>query len=314
VASDNPGVARLATPVVTIPADESSASFNVFTGATVVPVTVVLRATLRPANAITVQTSLGLVPALIDKVTLNSPTMIGTRGTSIEGTVQLKAPAPSGGIQLYLSPPMATPSTGLKRSGNQSSGATQGGGSVNGPRINAGSKTASFQLRYDAVLAEFSDPQLNSRDFSRTFEEQSRLIEHVVALDPQSGSNWAAIRDRAVKVGFTLNPLRIASFTAQQANLVAGSEGVGTFTLNAPPSTGEFAILTTRGSAGRVALLGASCQASSPVAFPLNLPLTSGLLTYSFKICAGAVTTPTTLTVDVTLRSGTSSTPITVRP
>jgi hypothetical protein len=273
---------------------------------------VTIKALLGPRYTTQAQAALELVPALLNQVTLNTPTMIGTKGTTISCTAELKAPAPAGGIELYMSPLVFSPSFAIS-----SGGADRVRRSFQldeNPRVAAGSKTVTFPIRYNDLVSAYSSFQFSDQDFSTAFETQTRRVELVLALDPQTQTaTWQPIPNRAIKVGFDLVPLKVNSFSVQPSSLASGAEAVATFVLNAAPGSNETVIVFgSPSTALRAVLLGSSCQAAGTSA--VELPLTSGATSHSFKVCARTVTSATPANAKVGMRSGQYTTSVTVQP
>lgn len=300
VASSHSNLIRFPTSEVTLPAAQDSVQFEIATAATQIDTPVTITASLGPAYALRTQAELLLVPALINRVTLNRTTMTGTLGSTIEVTAELKAPAPAGGIELYLSPLVLSPPVVRGRLFQ-----------LDNQRVPAGSRTVTFPIRYRDLIDTFSSTHLSARDFSRAFETETRRIEQIVALDPQGKTVWDPIRDRAVKVTFDLVPLRISSISVQPSSVPSQGEALATFTLNASPGANERVLLLASSSAIRVAMIGSSCQSTSA---PVELELSAGVATHTFKVCGRPVTAPTTAEVIVTMRSGEFRAPVTVQP
>ncbi len=294
--SSNSNLIRFPVEVITIPANKTVGTFDLGTGATPIRTTVSVQAYLGPSLRTSVSAPIELVPALLKSVTLSSPSMIGTNARTINVTAELKAPAPTGGIELYLSPfKLATSQTGIK--------------AANVPpvthRVQAGSRSVTFPTRYNDVIASFENTTQNP------LETQTRRFEQIVALDPQS-SNWSPIPSRAIAYTFDIVPLVVTSVTVQPASISGTGEAIATLVLNATPGPNERATLARTGSGSNVVLQGSSCAAANS-GLPIELLFASGV-TYHFKVCGRGVASPTTDQVGVRLRSGLFTTNVTVQP
>ena len=307
VDSSHASLIRFPASEVTIPANQNSVQFELATTAVQIPTPVTIAVYLGPAFNTKAQADLVLVPALIKKVTLNKPTMTGTRGTTIDATAELKAPAPAGGIELYLSPLVLSPPVPGKKGADPLL-------PIGNPRVQAGSRTVTFTIRYNDLVNIFSSFQFNDLNFSPLFESQPRSVELVVALDPQASDPWQPIPDKAVRVKVDLVPLRINSITIQPSTIAAGAEAIGSLTLNAPAGSNEVVVVrSASSSASRVVLLGSSCQTQSATP-SVDLQLTAGSTTASFKVCAKPVTAATTTEIVAFMRSGEYRGGFTVQP
>lgn len=302
--SSDATLVRFSTPDITIPATDSSALFDFSTAATPIRTSVSIRALIAPAKTVQAQAALELVPALIDRVTLNRTTMTGTRGSTVAVTAELKAAAPAGGIELYLSPPYLTPP--VSKSGSLL---------ASNPRVAAGSKAVTFTIPYEALVEIFSSFRYEERNvYSADFESQTRRVDVVVALDPQTKTPWDAIPNKAVKTGFDLVPLRIVSLTVQPSSINGSGEALATFSLNAPPGANERVMLGRSDSVVRVVLAGSSCQSTGLLSSSVEMTLAAGSTSQNFKVCGRPVTAATAREVSVTMRSGEYKAGVTIQP
>lgn len=280
---------------VVINRGESFAVFELISVPTPIKTTVSIRAFL-PSLLVPATRAIEVYPAILKSVTLNNPSLPGTRGGKVGVRVELNANAPVGGIELYLD---LTGVKGLRLVGPN-------------PRVAAGSREGTFDIEYNKLYIE--EDQVSS---GRTnFNEQTRTLDLVVSLEVQSTKPWAAIPGVANKISFDVVPLRVASISAQPAAVSGGGESLASFALNIPPGTGERVRLspTSVGNSLRpvwARLLGTSCQADIQV---LELELTPGVTNYSFKVCSAPVTTATTGTLTVTTRSAGFPVQIGVQP
>lgn len=307
LSSDNNTLIRVPEELVTIPSNQESVTVKFATSATPIRATTSLRAYLGPGYRTSVAAQIEVVPALLKSVTLSSASMIGTIGNTINVTAELKAPAPAGGIELYLSPfKLLASVTGVKASSYTTS-ATH--------RVQAGSRSVTFPIRYNDVIETFSDLQMNSHDFAPVLETQTRRYEQIVALDPPPNKVWLPIPSRAIAAVFDVIPLKVNSITVQPTSLPDTGEALATFVLNSSPvSTSERVYPDTSGGGSRAVLIGSSCAATSNLSPPPEIQLTPGVTSYQFKICGRPVTSATTNQVHVNMRSGLTSTNVTVLP
>jgi hypothetical protein len=280
---------------VVINRGETVAVFELISVPTPIKTTVSIRAFL-PSLQVPAIRSIEVYPAILKSVTLNNPSLPGTRGGKIGVRVELNANAPVGGIELYLN---LTGVRGLRLDGPN-------------PRVAAGSREGTFDIEYNKLYIE--EDQISSD--RTTFNAQTRTLDLVVSLEAQSSKLWVDIPGIAKKISFDVIPLRVASISAQPASVSGGAESLASFTLNIPPGTGERVRLspTSVGTSLRpvwARLLGTSCQANIQV---LELELTSGVTNYSFKVCTAPVTTATTGTLTVTTRSAGFPVQIAVQP
>jgi hypothetical protein len=306
LSTSDSGLVRFRSEELIIPARQSSAGFEFGTAATqiatAVSITVVVNAPTRPQNTQT----LSLVPALLRRVSLAGSSLNGTLGNTLNVTAELKAPAPPGGIELYLGP-YHLPNGGGKPKTNPPP--------LSNPRVQAGTKTITFPIRYEDILRTFSATSAQSTDFDVNFETQNRRVEQVVALDPQTDSKvWTTVPDRALKVAFDIIPLKVSSITVQPNSAASGAEALATFVLNFSPGNERVFLSPTSGSGGaRVALAGSSCQQAAQASF-VEMVLPPGVTTHTFKVCARTVTSTVTTNIRVGMRSGSFQTTFTTTP
>jgi hypothetical protein len=303
LSTSNAQLVRFGQQEITIPIGQDSAAFEYSTGATPISTSVTITAQVDAPNQPRDTRTLPLVPALIRRVTLSSPSMVGTRGKTIDCTVELKAFAPQGGIELYLGPFYLNPGV----NGVKSSSIT-----ITNPRVTAGSKTVTFPIRYEEVIDTFSALQMSSQAFNPLLETQTRRVERLVAIDPTLKT---AVRDRALLVGFDLVPLRVSSIAVQPASLSGVGEALGTFTLSAVPGNEVVRVGSTRNGT-RIVLAGSSCATSSSgttLSFA-EVQIPAGTTSHIFKVCTKPVTTTQTDDISVLMRSGQYKTTFTVNP
>ena len=312
VSSSNSSLVQVFSGEVKLPSRERSVFLKLTSSPTQINSSVSIRVSLHSTDQslhstdqLTVQRDIEVVPALIKTVTVLQSSMIGTHGAFVQCHAELKAPAPSGGIELYISPIKISP------------GATRGVSLfIENPRVPGGQRSVDFNFEYNALRADNTavGSDLNQSDFNL----ETRSIEIVVALDPQNTKLWQPIPNIAPSVKFDVVPLRVSSFSAQPQAVVSGGESIATFSLNGPPGDNEEAGLSplrTTSSLMWVVPVGSSCQDPTPTngSF-LILPLTQGSTTFSFKVCTGTVTAIATGKVGVVLRSGEYDMPFTIQP
>ncbi|MEO8218163.1 MAG: hypothetical protein ABI718_13875 [Acidobacteriota bacterium] len=302
LSSSNPSLVRFASEELVVPADQNVVPVEFGTHSVQVRTPITISAKVA-GSTVEGHDELELVPALLKRVTLNRTSLTGTLGSSVQATAELNAPAPPGGIQLYLSPIAITP-PGPKRKSSDP---------IRNPAVLAGSKTVSFPIEYNDILASFSAALLQNSDFSPSFETQSRKVDLILALDPQGSELGQPIPGKAVSISFDLVPLKITSFSVQPATLASNGEAVATFNLNAAPGQGERVLLSGNQQAA-VVLIGSSCQVGGRSNPAVELPLLPGTTSYNFKVCARPVTGTATGKVLVSMRSGGYDANVTVHP
>ena len=307
--STNPALLRLEVSEVKLLPKQSVAKFNIATSPTPIKTTVVIKASLTINSLVEIAESIEVVPALIASAQVSAGSFVGTHGAKTICQVRLRAPAPPGGIQLYLSPLKISP--GLLTSRDPVTL------QVPNPTVPAGKDGVDFDIPYDGLYQGFERvSQIGVSDF----DAQSRTVELVVALDPQATKQqWVAIAGLANKVTFEVVPLRVNSLSVQPSTL-NGGEGLATFTLTAPPGNSEYAYLRPiKGPGAKLwaVPLGVSCAAAPPTNLSVEsneLPLVQGTSTYQFKVCSATVSTSVTLNASVQLRSDRFDAPVTIQP
>ena len=298
---NNP-IARLSITELRLKPDQSSASFELFTSPTPLKAEITVKVLLQPADQLQAQRTLEIVPALLKSVTLNQPTLHGTRGARMNVRAELNAAAPVGGIELYLD--LYTSEVSAKNLRVEAPN----------PRVQAGSRELAFDIEYDRLY--ILDERIRDGGGDSRFNADTRTVDLVVALEVQTTKPWSVISGVSKKVSFDVIPLRVASISVQPAAVAGGGESLATFVLNIPPGPNEQFRLspthtTTTGKAW-ARLLGSSCQVL--VQEPLLLSSSPGVTNYSFKVCTAAVTTVTTGTLNVSARGGIAPVSISVQP
>ena len=307
--STNASLLRLEVTEVKLLPKQTSAKVNLSTSPTSVKTVVAVKASLATDIQIRTESSIEVVPALIASAQLSATSFVGTHGAKTICQVRLKAPAPSGGIQLYLSPLTVSPALLTSRDPVTIYGAN--------PKVPAGKDGIDIEIPYDGIFQGYdSISKIGVSDFDR----QSRTVELVVALDPQgTKGQWVAIPGIARKVTFEVVPLRVSSISVQPSTL-NGGEGLATFTLSAPPGNSEKVYLRPikSGSAKLWSVpLGVSCAAAAPTNVGVEsneLQLVQGTSTYQFKVCSATVSTSVTVNASVLLRSDRFDAPVTIQP
>lgn len=307
--STNPSLVTFEVNGLKLLPKQTFVKVNLTTSPTPVKTTVVVKASLSTDNLIQAESTIEVVPALIASVRLSASSFVGTHGAKTICSVRLRASAPPGGIQLYLSPLKTSPALLTSRDPLSLQ--------VPNPTIPAGKDGIDFDIPYDGLYQGY-DPI--SRIGVSDFDGQSRTVELVVALDPQgTKGGWVTVPGTANKVTFEVVPLRVSSISVQPSTL-NGGEGLATFTLSAPPGNSEKVYLRpikTSNSKLWSVPLGVSCAAPPPptVSIEANeLQLVQGTSTYQFKVCSTTVSTTVTGTASVLLRSDRFDTPVTVQP
>lgn len=294
------------TEIKLLPSEER-AEFEFDTLATAIKTSATIKVELSNSNEPSqVENTIEIVPALLKTVT-TQPSMIGTRGAKVEVTVELKTLAPTGGIEIYVSPIIVSivnekitiPNPNL--------------------RVPAGNNKGSFFVEYDQILSNGSEV---ARIESPTlFNHQKRTIEFVVALEPQgapgSRFNWQPIPGIATKTKFDVNPLLVSSISVQPSAITGGNEALGSFTLNFAPGNSESIFLKPSKIINAklwITMLGSSCQESGGNSLTVEIPLTQGVTNYNFKVCTASVTAATNKNIEAFLRSGVKTATVTVQP
>ena len=312
IVSSNTGLVLPAVNEVTLAPSQEGVEVPLKTFSTPIKSTVTITASLKANTAIQAQETIEVVPALIAYANLSVPSFIGTHGAKTICTVKLKAPAPTGGIQIYLSP--LQPSQSIPK-GTLSL-------HIQNPTVLAGTDLVNFDIAFDKIYLDEvqiseGDPSSADSGVANAFNAQTRSLTLVVALDPQPTKVWTTISGTANAVKFDVIPLRITSVSVQPSTLSNGAEALGSFTLNAAPGNNEVVIIHPRRSATSkvwAALLGTSCVAPTSGPVNLELPLVAGTTNYSFKVCSAPVNSSTAGTLSLFLRGGTSQTSVTVQP
>jgi hypothetical protein len=315
VTSSNAGLVKLDVTEVKLLPKQASAKFTIRTSPTPIKTVVVINAVVATNNLVQSSRSIEVVPALIASAQLSTSSFVGTHGAKTSCQLTLKAPAPPGGIQVYLSPLKITPSIS----------SAKGAVTIHGPTrtIPAGKDGIDIDIPFDAFIQggnPISQDEPSSVGGISDFNTQSRSIELVVALEPQgTNQQWVAIPGIASKLTFEVVPLRITSLSVQPSTL-NGGEALASFTLSAPPGNSEHVLLKPikSGSASKLwaTPLGVSCAATpTNVSGDSNkLQLVQGTTTYQFKVCSGTVSTVYTGHVRVYIRSGDAEATVTVQP
>jgi hypothetical protein len=321
--SSNTSLIRLSVNEVTLAPQQTSAPVLFTSSSTQIKSTVVIQAGLNQSVA---EKSIEVVPALLDSVRLADRSLVGTKGEKISCTVKLRAPAPTGGIEIYLSPLSVSPRTNK----------TPVSLDLPNPRVSAGQASVNFNIAYDDLRAfgtRISEFEITGVSTDATgpsdFNVQTRTVELVVALDPQTSYPWQAISGLATKVTFDVVPLRVTSLVSQPASVIGGAEALAAVTLSASPGSSEVAYLlplrTSSSTKLWLVLPGSSCAAQPGTTTTssgtyingvraVELALAPGTTTYTFKICTAAVSAVTTDKIRVFLRSGAFETPVTIQP
>lgn len=285
--------------------------FNITTLSTVLKRNVTVRV-LRVddgSGTVLAETTLEVVPALIKNVNV-SPSMIGTHGAMVEVTVQLKAPAPPGGIELYHNQ--------IKVVG--------GGYKLSYPfqnlKVPEGSEKLSIKVEYDKIILETAGLQTPiSQIWSATgnnphpFNASVTTVEFLISIEPITASNTQPVTNIAHKAKFDVVPLRVVSISVSPEPVPGGTEALGSFTLSASPGPGEKILISLVGGGGAWARpLGSSCQSSGGARGVAEIQLTSGVTSYNFKVCSEPTSTQIQRTSRTVLRSGKTEKPVSIIP
>lgn len=304
-------------PDIVLKAGQSSVGFSVNIVPSLVRTSVSIRAVQTGTTVATqpASSSIQIFPGLIRAVRISGPSMIGTRGASVTATVELNAPAPSSGIQVY---PLTTYTLDSKPSINN----PMSFGSASHV-VAAGSRTVSIQIPYNEIRAGsqlVTSPDDVASGQVATAAQFNASIAHValmVGIDPPTSTAAAQVTPGlSGRVTFDVVPLRVTSSSVQPAAIPAGNEALATATLSGAAGSSEVVEITPANSARVwVRLAGTSCQ--SPVQTTrkggLQVPLAAGATTLNFKICTAAGATGSS-TVTVVLRSGGFPVTVSVQP
>ena len=307
--TNNPSLGRF--PVVQevkIELRKSSVEFDFHTAPTLIKTNATIRAVLQNSNS-QAENSIEIVPALLKSVT-SQPSMIGTHGAKVEITVELRAKAPPGGIEIY--PSRLFVSNLSNRFEYQ----------FPNLRVPAGSAKFSFFIEYDwiwvngiRVSSSVDTGERRSKDLDE-FNSQKRTVEIYLSLEPgdKTPNVVPGITDKA---RFDVIPLQVTLISAQPNAITGGSEALGNFTLNASPGNGEKIYLRPIKVSGQTLWtkpLGSSCNAAGDGMDGVEIPLTQGVTSYNFKICTSSVSAGTPKKITANLRSGRFETSVTVQP
>lgn len=301
------------TPEVVLRANQTSATFTF----TLIPSTIKTAVTVTAvaANGIGTSGTIQIFPALIKTVRLSAPSMVGTHGAVVTATVELNAPAPSGGVELYPFMTFTTGTNTVRKTELSLASAT--------PRVAAGSRALAVPIAYDALRtseALISRNVEGARQVSTTenvFNAETAHIELVMAVEPQTVTT-AASPTPGISSRHTIDviPFRIVSSAAQPSSVVGGAEAVGTFTLSAPSGPNEVVVLSPISTAAPAWArpTGVACNATVQTrdGRSIMITLTPGATSQSFRICTSATTVPDQH-LTVLMRSGQFTVPITVR-
>jgi hypothetical protein len=304
--SNNQNLAKFLVDEVTFRPEQTDAMLEIGSRSTPIRTTVIFRATLDAADQNFAEQTLELVPARMKSITLSSPSMFGIEKAQITCTVELRAPAPMGGIELYLSRLVVG---GLNEKNLHLN--------IPNPRVDQGKTSASFAIKYEDIRND--DGDIHHFNSPTSYNQATRTNDLYIGVDPGGSSTLqpTAVPGFVLKTTFTVAPLKVASISVQPNSISGGSEALATFTLNtAPLGSNEVAHISPRspGPSNKTfaRLLGSSCQSVPDSAQPIELALSQGVSTYSFKVCSIGTTTPVQSSVSVKLRSGVYSAPVTV--
>jgi hypothetical protein len=302
------GLVKLSATEFRIAAGKTTGSFQVLIVPSQIKSSVTIKAIVQPvgstAPGVAVSQSISIVPALLKSLSLSGPSMVGTHGAKVDATVELNAPAPTGGIELYI--------TGL----GDISGASPQTGRLNlrlpaNPRVAAGSRTVTFAIRYDDIyeLTNSGESPVSSFMARVFFNQANRKLRLTMALDPAAKTTQTGF---LLQTQFDVGQFRPATFTLQSASLVGGTETLATFTMNTPPGPGERVALSPESVTTAWAVpVGSSCQSITSVR---EMDLVQNQTTHTLKVCSSPTTTTKTQVLSITARGGTATAMVTVRP
>lgn len=309
----NPSMIRFPVEEVKIELRKNSVEFVFQTAPTLIKTNATIKILLQDSIFQT-EKSVEIVPALLKSVT-SQPSMIGTHGAKVEITVELRAKAPTGGIEIYPS-----------RLFIQNLDSRRDEYPFPNLRVPAGSAKFSFYVEYDSIkvnnvaVSNFEIGEgagvFRDRLVSHEFNSQKRVVEIYFSLEPgdKSPNVVSGITERA---RFDVIPLQVTSISAQPNAINGGSEALGTFTLNAAPGNGEKIYLKPIKVSGQtlwIKPLGSSCNATGDGMDGVEISLTQGVTNYNFKICTASVSAITPKKITAQLRSGRFETTVTLQP
>lgn len=304
--SSNQELVKFTLSEITFRPDQTTAGLEFSSAAAPIKSAVTLRALLQPADQLISEQTIEIVPARLNRITLSSNSMFGIENAKITCTVELKAPAPAGGIELYLSRLVVA---GLTEKNLHLD--------IPNPRVDSGKLSASFAIEYEDI--ESIHGEIDDFRSATNYNQASRSNDLYIGLELGSDglARTTVVPGFVQKATFTVTPLKVNAISVQPASISGGSEAVATFTLNAAPlGANEVAFISPRTVSypGKTfaRLLGSSCSSSVSSLELIELPLSQGVTTYSFKVCSVTVSTSTPSNVTVMLRSGFYSAPVTV--
>lgn len=272
--SNKPNLLKM-DPTVTIKAGEDGTFLSIGTVSTVIRTAATIQVSLQKDAQTQAQKDVELVPALIKSVSLNAKSMLGTNGSKLQCKIELRSPAPTGGIELYLSSLKFTPSL-----------STRLRWAISNPRVDAGSSFGSFEIRYEDLK---EDQPAAIEDQSGRLDGRPRIVELLVGLDPTNTNQFVEIPGLSHKLGFEFVPLRVVSISVRPQTLSGGAEGTVTFALNGIPGPNEEAeYLPYHFSSFWLRPLGSSCQSYHT---RHTIPLTGGPV-FTLKACSAGPPSP----------------------
>lgn len=327
--STNTALIRLSVTEVTLAPNQYSVNVPISIASTPIKSTVIIKVGAEvDGHRVDAEESIDVVPALIASVRLLANSFIGTIGAKVKCEVKLRAPAPAGGIEVYLSPLTVSPQTNKPVYLE-----------LQNPRVAAGKDFVDFDVAYNDLRAAgvpintFYSTGTTSTggviEHFTNFNLEKRTLGLIVALEPQNAIPWQAKTGLAHRVSFDVVPLRVSSLVIQPASVIGGAEALATVTLSASPGSTDKAYLSPTYAQSRTlwpVLLGSSCAAQGGTTIAtsngtsgtyysaIELALVPGTTTYSFKICSAAVSTTGSAEVSVGLRSGFFHKPVTINP
>ncbi len=222
VALTTEGSEAIVPAALTVPAGQTSATFQVVAAPVTAPAVVKISAA-GPTQAVPVATSLSVVPPVVKSMTLSSSTVTG--GTPVTGKVILTGKAPAGGKSVALTGSVVAASLLTTSSGT---------GVSKGALSNAAA-TVTFPESVTVLAGE-------------------NLVSFPITTVPVGGNTTVSIAaddgGAATSASLTVSAPVAASLSVQPQRVVGGSDATGTITLNGPaPSQGLANFLTTSNAA-----------------------------------------------------------------
>jgi hypothetical protein len=264
--SDKPNVASVPASA-TIPAGQSSATFQVSAKVVAAATTATITATLN-TNQGSTQRSVALLvrPPVLSSVAVNPTTVIGKTAT-VQGTITLTGPAPTGGVNVALGSSNPT-IVGVPASVNVAAGSTTAQFTVSSEPVGSPTAvtiTASGQGVQRTAALTVQPPVLTQLTLNPTTVTSGATPQGTVTLNGPAPANFVV----------TLQSANTSVATVPASVAVAANATSATFAVNAQPVTSaiQASIVASRAGVERTAAL--TVQPPVPVNFTLS-PATIG--------------------------------------